>query len=81
VTILRELDYDYARIASGQFGAVADEWEEHGTTIGQEVIIRNGATAKFGAAPNHWVKMALLLLRTEHGHLERVIGGDVTVEK
>jgi hypothetical protein len=22
-----------------------------------------------------------LLLRTQHGHLERIIGGDVTVEK
>jgi biotin-(acetyl-CoA carboxylase) ligase len=22
-----------------------------------------------------------MLLRTEHGHLERIIGGDVTIEK
>jgi len=42
VVILRELDLDYARITSGQFAAVADEWEEHGTTIGQEVTIRTG---------------------------------------
>jgi BirA family biotin operon repressor/biotin-[acetyl-CoA-carboxylase] ligase len=80
VTILRELDYDYARIASGQFGAVADEWEEHGTTIGQEVIIRTGDRQIRGRAESLGEDGALLL-RTEHGHLERVIGGDVTVEK
>ena len=42
VAILRELDHDYARIAAGQFAALADEWEEHGTTIGHDVVIRIG---------------------------------------
>ena len=27
VAILRELDFDYARICGGKFSAVADEWE------------------------------------------------------
>src|ERR1019366_8443204 len=42
VAILRELDHDYARIVSGQFAAVANEWEEHGTTLGHDVVIRTG---------------------------------------
>ncbi|HKS37604.1 MAG TPA: biotin--[acetyl-CoA-carboxylase] ligase, partial [Verrucomicrobiae bacterium] len=35
VAILRELDRDYARICSGQFETVADEWEEQCKTIGR----------------------------------------------
>src|SRR6185503_12200590 len=33
--ILRELDSDFARIAAGRFDEVADEWESHCSTIGQ----------------------------------------------
>jgi BirA family biotin operon repressor/biotin-[acetyl-CoA-carboxylase] ligase len=80
VAILRELDHDYARITSGQFPAVADEWEEHGTTIGQEVTIRTGDRRIRGRAESLGEDGALLL-RTEHGHLERIIGGDVTLER
>ena len=80
VAILRELDRDYGRIASGQFEAVADEWEEHGTTIGQEVVIRTGDRRIRGRAESLGEDGALLL-RTEHGHLERIVGGDVTLEK
>jgi BirA family biotin operon repressor/biotin-[acetyl-CoA-carboxylase] ligase len=80
VVILRELDLDYARITSGQFAAVADEWEEHGTTIGQEVTIRTGDRRIRGRAESLG-EDGELLLRTEHGHLERIIGGDVTLDK
>jgi BirA family biotin operon repressor/biotin-[acetyl-CoA-carboxylase] ligase len=80
VAILRELDRDYARVASGQFEAVADEWEEHGTTIGREVTIRTGDRRIRGRAESLGEDGALLL-RTEHGHLERIIGGDVTLDK
>jgi BirA family biotin operon repressor/biotin-[acetyl-CoA-carboxylase] ligase len=80
VAILRELDHDYARIVSGQFMAVADEWEEHGTTIGQEVIIRTGDRQIRGRAESLG-EHGELLLRTEHGHLERIIGGDVTLAR
>ena len=79
VAILRELDRDYARIASGQFTAVADEWEEHGTTIGREIMIRTGDRRIRGRAESLGEDGALLL-RTEHGHLERIVGGDVTIE-
>jgi len=80
VAILRELDQDYARIGSGQFAALADEWEAHGTTIGQEVTIRTGDRQIRGRAESLGEDGALLL-RTEHGHLERIVGGDVTLEK
>ncbi len=35
VAILRELDEDYARVCGGRFAGVADDWEEHCTTIGR----------------------------------------------
>lgn len=78
--ILRELDRDYARICSGKFQAVADEWEQHCTTLGRDVVIQTGERRIHGRAESLDADGALLL-RTEHGHLERIVGGDVTVEK
>ena len=80
VAILRELDRDYARITSGQFAAVATEWEAHGTTIGHDVVIRTGDRQIRGRAESLG-EDGELLLRTDHGHLERIIGGDVTLAK
>ena len=79
-TILRELDFDYARICGGGFAKVADEWEAHCKTIGRNVTIQIGERRIRGRAESLDDDGALLL-RTEHGHLERVIGGDVTLEK
>ncbi|HEX3890089.1 MAG TPA: biotin--[acetyl-CoA-carboxylase] ligase, partial [Verrucomicrobiae bacterium] len=78
--ILRELDFDYARICAGKFSAVADEWEEHCTTIGKNVVVQIGERKIHGRAESLDDDGALLL-RTEHGHLERITGGDVTPEK
>jgi BirA family biotin operon repressor/biotin-[acetyl-CoA-carboxylase] ligase len=78
--ILRELDGDYARICGGCFAEVADEWEAHCTTIGRDVTIRIGERRLRGRAESLSDEGALLL-RTEHGHLESVTGGDVTLEK
>ena len=78
--ILRELDRDYARVCGNQFAAVADEWEAHCTTIGRAVTIRVGDRKISGRAESLGEDGALRL-RTEHGHLERVTGGDVTLEK
>jgi BirA family transcriptional regulator, biotin operon repressor / biotin---[acetyl-CoA-carboxylase] ligase len=80
VAILRELDRDYARIQQGQFDAVAEEWRAHCTTIGRNVAIRTGERVVRGRAESLDADGALLL-RTEHGLLERIIGGDVTLEK
>jgi BirA family transcriptional regulator, biotin operon repressor / biotin---[acetyl-CoA-carboxylase] ligase len=80
VAMLRELDYDYARIASGAFATVADEWAAHCTTLGHEIVIRTGDRQTRGRAESLSEEGALLL-RTEHGHLERITGGDVTLEQ
>jgi BirA family biotin operon repressor/biotin-[acetyl-CoA-carboxylase] ligase len=77
VEILRQLDDDYARVCTGKFEAVADEWEEHCGTIGQPVTIQVGERKIHGRAESLDDDGALLL-RTEHGRLERVTGGDVT---
>ncbi len=78
--LLTELDRDYARIRAGGFGELADEWEARCTTIGQRVAIRIGPRTITGRAESLDDDGALLL-RTQHGRLERIIGGDVTLEK
>ncbi len=78
--ILHELDEDYTRICAGKFPALADEWEAHCTTIGKNVTVQIGGRRISGRAESLDDDGALLL-RTEHGHLERIIGGDVTLEK
>jgi len=78
--ILRELDHDYARVCGDFFADVADEWEAHCTTIGRTVTIQIGGRRVRGRAESLGDDGALLL-RTEHGHLERITGGDVTLEK
>jgi BirA family biotin operon repressor/biotin-[acetyl-CoA-carboxylase] ligase len=80
VAILRELDFDYARICAGKFAAVADEWELHCATIGKNVAVHIGDRKIRGHAESLGDDGALLV-RTEHGHLERITGGDVTLEK
>jgi BirA family biotin operon repressor/biotin-[acetyl-CoA-carboxylase] ligase len=80
VEILRELDVDYARICGGKFSAVADEWEAACATIGRNVFVQTGVQKIRGRAESLDDDGALLV-RTEHGHLERIIGGDVTLEK
>jgi BirA family biotin operon repressor/biotin-[acetyl-CoA-carboxylase] ligase len=80
VAILRELDADYGRIQEGQFELVAAEWQQRCTTLGREVSIRIGERVIRGRAESLDAEGALLL-RTQHGRLERIIGGDVTVEK
>jgi BirA family biotin operon repressor/biotin-[acetyl-CoA-carboxylase] ligase len=80
VAILREVDEDYERIRRGQFEVVAAEWQRRCGTLGREVSIRIGERVIRGRAESLDGQGALLL-RTQHGHLERIIGGDVTMEK
>jgi len=74
------LDFDYARICAGRFPEVADEWEVHCTTIGKNVTVQIGGRKIRGRAESLDDDGALLL-RTEHGRLETIFGGDVTLEK
>ena len=78
--ILRELDKDYSRVCCGKFAALADEWEAHCSTIGKQVTVGIGERRLRGRA-EALDDDGALLLRTEHGRLERVIGGDVTLDK
>ena len=78
--ILRELDFDYARVGAGKFPAVADEWEAACVTIGRDVTVHCG-DRKFRGHAESLDDDGALLVRTEHGHLERIIGGDVLLEK
>lgn len=78
--ILQELDHDYARIREGRFAEMADEWESRCSTIGQPVTVLIGNRRIQGYAES-LDDSGALMLRTEHGHMERIVGGDVTVEK
>ena len=80
VEILRELDFDYARIRAGKFAAVADEWEAACVTIGKDVTIHVG-DRNFRGRAESLDDAGALSVRTEHGHLERITGGDVTLER
>ncbi|HVR35445.1 MAG TPA: biotin--[acetyl-CoA-carboxylase] ligase [Methylomirabilota bacterium] len=78
--LLGELDREYALIHAGKFDAVADEWERRCTTLGCQLVIDVGGRQVRGRAESLDPDGALLV-RTQHGHLERIMGGDVTVEK
>ena len=78
--ILKELDADYARITRGEFSALAEEWERQCITLGRRVQIHIGDRTMAGRAESLDGDGALLL-RTDYGHLERIVGGDVVLEK
>ncbi len=76
--VLRELDNEYARIQSGQFAAIAEEWAGRCSTLGKQVSIDMGTQRVRGRA-EALDENGALLLRTEHGRIERIVGGEVTL--
>ena len=80
LAILKELDSLYAQIGAGKFAKISDEWAARCTTLGERVRIRLGDRVFRGTAEALDDEGALLI-RTEHGRLERILGGDVSVEK
>jgi len=76
--LLRELDRDYDLICSGAFATLCDEWQARCVTLGKRVKIKVGDRIVSGQA-EALDDNGALLLRTEHGHLERIIGGDVSL--
>ena len=76
--LLEELDIAYPDILGGRFGAIADEWERRCTTLGRRVLIRVGHREIHGLA-EALDEQGALLVRTEHGRLERIIGGEVSL--
>ena len=77
--ILSELDKDYGRVVRGEFAALAEEWERQCITLGRRVRIHIGDRVISGRAES-LDNDGALLLRTDHGRLERIVGGDVTLE-
>jgi BirA family transcriptional regulator, biotin operon repressor / biotin---[acetyl-CoA-carboxylase] ligase len=80
VTVLRHLDAAYALVCAGQFARVADEWAGQCSTLGRRVRIEVGGRTVAGQA-EALDEDGALLVRTQHGRLERIVGGDVTLEK
>lgn len=78
--ILEELDICYRRAISGGFHQVAEEWEDLCATLGRNVEIACGPRVIQGRAESLDDEGALLV-RTQHGRLERIVGGDVTLKK
>jgi BirA family transcriptional regulator, biotin operon repressor / biotin---[acetyl-CoA-carboxylase] ligase len=77
--ILIQIDHDYHRICGGHFETIANEWEAQCTTIGRNVVVDYGHRKIQGRVESLDADGALLL-RTQHGRLERIMGGDVTLE-
>ncbi len=78
--VLRELDREYSRVCAGNFSEISEEWVEHCETIGRDVTVQIGDRKIRGRAESLDDEGALVL-RTEHGRLQRITGGDVSVEK
>ena len=78
--LLEDLEHDYSRIRRGDFEKVATEWERCCSTLGKSVRIQMGDRVIQGRAESLDAEGALIL-RTTHGNLERILGGDVTVLK
>lgn len=78
--ILTALDHDYGRLAAGEFADLAEEWESHCSTLGRRICIHLGTRAVRGRA-EALDEDGALLVRTDHGRIERITGGDVTLEK
>lgn len=80
IAILEELELVYRGIQDLRFAAIAEEWERLSSTLGQRVSIQMGNRILQGVAESLDADGALLL-RTQHGRLERIIGGDVSLLK
>ena len=78
--VLRELDHLYQRLGDGDFHEIGDDWMRRCSTLGRRVVIHIGDRRVTGRAEALDDEGALLV-RTEFGTIERIIGGDVTQEK
>lgn len=78
--VLRELDAAYYRLNTGDFHEIGDEWMRRCSTLGKRVRILVGDRLIAGTA-EALDEEGSLLVRTEHGRVERIVGGDVTLEK
>ena len=77
--VLAALDECY-RTALTNFEAVADEWAKLCTTLGRQIVVTMGQRRIEGFAQALDGDGALLL-RRDSGKIERILGGDVVVER
>jgi BirA family biotin operon repressor/biotin-[acetyl-CoA-carboxylase] ligase len=77
--VLSELD-DCYRLARTDFERVSDEWAALCTTLGRQIVVTMGARRIEGHAQALDGDGALLL-RKDNGQTERIVGGDVVVER
>ena len=78
--VLHEIDHLYARLREGDFHEVGDEWMRRCSTLGRHVSIHIGSRTVAGRA-EALDEDGALLVRTEHGVLERIVGGDVQLDR
>lgn len=78
--VLAELEAAYGRLRRGDFHEISDEWMRRCSTLGQRVTIRMADRVIIGRAES-LNEDGALLVRTDHGRLEHIIGGDVSLAK
>ncbi len=79
VQVLNALD-DCYRETLTNFDAVIEEWAKLSTTLGKQLVVTMGARRTEGEAQALDGDGALLL-RKDDGRVERILGGDVVVER
>jgi len=77
--VLAALDECY-RTALTDFEAIADEWAKLSTTLGRHIVVTMGQRRIEGFA-QALDSDGALLLRRDSGQIERILGGDVVVER
>jgi BirA family biotin operon repressor/biotin-[acetyl-CoA-carboxylase] ligase len=77
--VLATLDECYP-VAVANFETIADEWAHLCTTLGQQIVVTMGRRRIEGFAQALDGDGALLL-RRDNGHIERIVSGDLAVER
>ena len=77
--VLAALDECY-QLALTDFEAVADEWAKLCTTLGRQIVVTMGQRRIEGFA-QALDSDGALLVRCDSGQMERILGGDLVVER
>jgi len=77
--VLAALDECY-QLALTDFEAVADEWAKLCTTLGRQIVVTVGQRRTEGFA-QALDSDGALLVRSDSGQMERILGGDLVVER
>ena len=78
--ILHELDKSYKKVVAREFPEIGEAWSSYCRTLGKRISIEIGSRKISGCA-EALDETGALLVRTEHGRIERIIGGDINPEK